>query len=120
MPKSWDLVKGYTEKLQGMGLEIVDSIEELLPKVDAVLLESLDGRPHLQQARPVIEAGKPIFIDKPLAASLADAVEIFRLAKEHGVPCFSSSLAALQFRDHRHAQRSRRGRSDRLFGLQPQ
>ena len=91
VPKSWDLVNGYTEKLRGMGIEIVGSIEELLPKVDAVLLESLDGRPHLQQARPVIEAGKPIFIDKPLAASLADAVEIFRLAQEHDVPCFSSS-----------------------------
>ena len=91
VPKSWDLVNGYTEKLRGMGIEIVDSIEELLPKVDAVLLESLDGRPHLKQARPVILAGKPIFVDKPLAASLVDAVEIFRLAKEHGVPCFSSS-----------------------------
>ncbi len=91
VPKSWDLVKGYTEKLRGMGVEIVDSIDELLPKVDAVLLESLDGRPHLEQARPVIEAGKPIFIDKPLAASLADAVEIYRLAGERGVPCFSSS-----------------------------
>ena len=91
VPKSWDLVEGYTEKLRGMGVEIVDSIEKLLPKVDAVLLESLDGRPHLEQARPVIRAGKPLFVDKPLAASLVDAVEIFRLAREHGVPCFSSS-----------------------------
>jgi predicted dehydrogenase len=91
VPKSRDMVQGYTEKLRGMGVEIVDSIEKLLPKVDAVLLESLDGRPHLKQARPVIRAGKPIFVDKPLAASLVDAVEIFRLAQEHGVPCFSSS-----------------------------
>jgi predicted dehydrogenase len=63
----------------------------LLPKVDAVLLESVDGRPHLEQARPVIKAGKPLFIDKPAAASLADGLEIFRLAKEAGVPCFSCS-----------------------------
>src|SRR5690606_31202359 len=34
---------------------------------------------------------KPVFIDKPLAGSLADAVRIFELAEEHGVPCFSSS-----------------------------
>ena len=74
-----------------MGVEIVDSIDDLLKKVDVVLLESVDGRPHLAQARPVIAAGKPLFIDKPMAASLADAMEIFRLAKEKHVPCFSAS-----------------------------
>jgi hypothetical protein len=56
-----------------------------------VLLESVDGRPHLEQVKPVIRAHKPVFIDKPVAASLADTLEIFRLAKEAGVPCFSSS-----------------------------
>jgi predicted dehydrogenase len=91
MPESWNRVKGYTEQLRGMGVEIVDSIEELLKRVDVVLLTSVDGRPHLAQARPVIAAGKPLFIDKPMADSLADAIQIFRLAKEHGVPCFSAS-----------------------------
>ncbi len=56
-----------------------------------VLVESVDGRPHLEQARPVIEAGKPVFIDKPVAGSLADAVAIYDLAAKHRVPCFSSS-----------------------------
>ena len=56
-----------------------------------MLLESADGRPHLEQARPVILAGKPLFIDKPLTGSLRDAIEIFRLAREHDVPIFSSS-----------------------------
>jgi predicted dehydrogenase len=74
-----------------MGVEIVPTIDALLTKVDAVLLESVDGRPHLEQVRPVLKAGKPVFVDKPVAGSLADAVEIFRLAKEQGVPCFSSS-----------------------------
>src|SRR6185369_3026789 len=69
----------------------VGSIDELLPKVDAVLLESVDGRPHLEQAKPVIKAGKPLFIDKPVAGTLADAVEIYRLAQQNNVPCFSSS-----------------------------
>ncbi|MCL5278456.1 MAG: Gfo/Idh/MocA family oxidoreductase [Planctomycetes bacterium] len=85
-------VKGYTETLQKkFGVEIVDSIETLCQKVDGVLLESVDGRPHLAQVRPVIAAKKPVFIDKPMAGSLADALEIFRLAKETGVPCWSSS-----------------------------
>jgi predicted dehydrogenase len=56
-----------------------------------VLLESVDGRPHLKQVIPVFKAHKPVFIDKPVAGSLADALRIFQLAKEHNVPCFSSS-----------------------------
>jgi predicted dehydrogenase len=82
----------FTEKLRDdYGVEIVDTIEELCQKVDGVLLESVDGRPHLKQARPVIAAKKPLFIDKPMAGSLADVLEIFRLAEENNVPCWSSS-----------------------------
>lgn len=91
IPASHDRVAGFTEAVKKMGVEIVPSIEALLTKVDAVLLESVDGRPHLAQATPVIKAGKPLFIDKPIAGSLADALAIFRLAEEHKVPCFSSS-----------------------------
>ena len=72
-------------------VEIVDSIEELCRKVDAVLLESVDGRPHLAQARPVFAAKKRVFIDKPLTASYRDAREIVRLSKESGTPFFSTS-----------------------------
>jgi len=78
------LVEKYNVKLY-------DSIDDLCENVDAVLLESVDGRPHLDQARPVIKARKPLFVDKPMAASLHDVVEIFRLAKEAKVPIFSSS-----------------------------
>ena len=73
------------------GVEIVPDIPTLLAKVDAVMLTSLDGRVHLEQARPVIAAHKPLFIDKPLAATLEDAREIARLAKDAGVKWFSSS-----------------------------
>ena len=73
------------------GVEIVPDIRTLLSKVDGVLLSSVDGRIHLEQARPVIAAHKPLFIDKPLAATLEDAREIARLAKEAGVAWFSSS-----------------------------
>jgi len=84
-------VAKFTDELRGMGIEIVDSIPKLLEKVDVIFLESVDGRIHLQEAIPVIKAGKPLFIDKPLAGSLADAIAIFDLAKQHKVPCFSSS-----------------------------
>jgi predicted dehydrogenase len=91
LPLSRDRVAKFTEQVRGMGVEIVDSIPALLDKVDVVLLESVDGRIHLQEARQVIMAGKPLFIDKPLAGSLADGIAILDLAKRQGVPCFSSS-----------------------------
>jgi predicted dehydrogenase len=91
IPSSRDRVQKYTDDLRKMGVEIVDSIPKLLEKCDVVLLESVDGRPHLAQARPVIEAKKPLFIDKPLAGSLADAIAIADLAKKNDVAWFSSS-----------------------------
>jgi len=85
-------VDKYTAQIRDdYGVEIVDSIEELCTKVDGVLIESVDGRPHLKQAIPVIKAKKPLYLDKPMAGSLADVIEIFRLAKENNVPCWSSS-----------------------------
>jgi predicted dehydrogenase len=85
-------VDAYTKTLQEKyGVEIVDTIEELCNKVDAVMIEAVDGRPHLEQARKVIAAGKIVYIDKPVAGTLRDAIEIYRLAEEAGVPIFSSS-----------------------------
>jgi len=89
---SWSRVEEYTRELQHKhGVKIVSSIPELCQQVDAVLIESVDGRPHLEQARPVIQAGKPLFIDKPVAGSLRDAIEIYRLARAANVPVFTSS-----------------------------
>ena len=85
-------VDGYTKTLaEKYGVEICDSIEAVCEKVDAVMIESVDGRPHLEQARKVIAAKKILFLDKPVGGSLKDAIEIYRLAKEAGVPVFSSS-----------------------------
>jgi hypothetical protein len=74
-----------------MDVEIVDSIPALLAKVDVVMVESVDGRPHLAQVRAVFEVGKPVYIDKPLAGTLADAIAIDELGKKYNVPWFSSS-----------------------------
>jgi hypothetical protein len=92
IPSSISHVEGYAKTLQEKyGVKMYDSIEEMCKDVDAVCLESVDGRPHLAQVKPVLQARKPVFIDKPMAASLADVLEIFRLAKEAKVPLFSSS-----------------------------
>lgn len=85
-------VEGYTKQLvEKYGVKIYDTIEELARNVDAIMIESVDGRPHLDQFRRTLGAKKPVFIDKPLGGTLRDGLEIVRLAKEHGVPVFSSS-----------------------------
>lgn len=85
-------VDGFTKTLvEKYGVKLYDSIEEMCKNVDAVMIESVDGRPHLAQAIPVIKAKKPLFLDKPMGGSLKDVLEIFRLAKEANVPVWSSS-----------------------------
>jgi predicted dehydrogenase len=91
IPSSINRVEGFTRELQDKGVEIVGTIPELIAKVDGVLLESVDGRPHLAQVLPVFKAKKPVFIDKPLAGNLSDALAIDLLSKKYGTPWFTSS-----------------------------
>lgn len=84
-------IPGYIEDVKKFGVEIVDSIASLLKKVDVVLLETNDGRLHLEQVLPVLKAGKRVFIDKPVAASLKDAIAIYEASKKYKVPLFSCS-----------------------------
>lgn len=85
-------VEKFTEQLRSKyGVEIVPDIATLLARVDAVLIESVDGRAHLEQVKPVFAARKRVFIDKPLAATYADAREIARLARQSGAAWFSTS-----------------------------
>ena len=79
------------EMVDKWGVALYDTVEELLGTVDAVLIESVDGRRHLGEAAPVLKARKPTFIDKPLAADYREAAEIVRLAREQNCPLFSSS-----------------------------
>ena len=107
-------VPKYTKQIRTMGVEIVESIPELLTRVDAVLLETNDGRPHLEQVLPVLKAGKPVFIDKPIAGSLSDAVAIFEASRKYGVPVFSSS----SLRYGRDSQEARKGKFGRILKCQ--
>ncbi|MVP01009.1 Gfo/Idh/MocA family protein [Paenibacillus lutrae] len=89
-------VQGFTDELrQKYGVQIVDSPEEVARQCDAILLESVDGRVHLEQFRRIAGYGKPVFIDKPFTVDAAEAAEIIRLAEESAVPVMSSS--ALRF-----------------------
>lgn len=102
----------YTKEVLELGVEITGSVDQLLDKVDVVLLETNDGRLHLQQALAVFRAGKTVFIDKPIAASLADALAIFEAAEKYRVPVFSAS----SLRYINHAQEVRDGKIGNVLG----
>ena len=85
----------YTEEIQKYGVVITGSIQELLGMVDCVFLETNDGNLHLEQAAEVFKSGKKVFIDKPVAATLGQAIAIYELADRYGIKFFSSS--ALRF-----------------------
>jgi predicted dehydrogenase len=85
-------VDGFTAQVQkDYGIKVMATIPEVCRAVDAIMITSVDGRPHLEEARQALPFHKPVFIDKPMAGSLRDAIEIFRLARKEGTPCFSSS-----------------------------
>jgi hypothetical protein len=91
IPKeSADRVPGYVKKLKEKGIKIVDSLDQLADQCDVFMVESVDGRPHLKQFRAVAK-GKPVFVDKPAAASLADVLSIYRVADETHTPVYTSS-----------------------------
>ena len=92
IPSSSGRIDKFTDTLtQQYGVKLYPTIAELCKNVDAIMLESVDGRPKVRQAIPVIDAGLPLYIDKPMAGSLADVLFIFDYAKNKGVPIFSSS-----------------------------
>ncbi len=103
----------YIEQMKGMGVKIVGSLPELLKETDVILLETNDGRRHLEQALEVFKAGKRVFIDKPIAATLADAIAIFEAAEKYKVPMFSAS--ALRY--VRKVQAARAGEYGRIIAV---
>ncbi len=69
---------------------IVKEPEDVIGHVDAVLIATDDGFDHVRRARPFVEAGLPVFVDKPLATSLGD-LRTFIAWEKAGAPLLSSS-----------------------------
>lgn len=109
---SYERIPGFTEKVKQLGVEIVPSIADLLSKVDCVLLETNDGRLHLEQAMEVFKSGKICYIDKPIGATLGDAIAIYEMAEKYNIPIFSSS--ALRFTTQN--QKIRNGEMGQILG----
>ncbi|MFO0950437.1 MAG: Gfo/Idh/MocA family oxidoreductase [Isosphaeraceae bacterium] len=86
-----EVIPGNTAKLKQYGVTLYDRPSDLFGKVDAVLVESVDGSVHLERALPFITKGMPTYVDKPFACSLADAKALVKAAETHHVPLMSSS-----------------------------
>lgn len=84
-------VDRWEPRLRQLGVSIEDSIEAVLKQSDAVMIMTVDGRAHLKLARRALEARKPTYIGRPMAASLEDVIAIFELAAKHETPVFSCS-----------------------------
>lgn len=84
-------VESWRAKAIDLGVESASSLDALLDNVDGVLVLAVSGNRHLELARPALERGLPTYVDKPLACTLADAMEIRRLASAHGARCYSAS-----------------------------
>ena len=84
-------IEGFTKTMKDLGVPLVDKPEEMIGKVDAMLVEAVDGTVHWDRAKPFLEAGLPCFIDKPFTCSVSDAKKIIALAEKKKVPVFSSS-----------------------------
>jgi hypothetical protein len=84
-------IEKYTQAVEECGVRLVGKAEEMIGKIDAVLVESQEGSAHLEQVRPFLEAGIPAFVDKPFACSVEDAKAMAELAERNGVAIFSSS-----------------------------
>ncbi|MEM7236147.1 MAG: Gfo/Idh/MocA family oxidoreductase, partial [Planctomycetota bacterium] len=95
IPSSASRIPKNTKRIADLGVKIVGSVDELVEAVDAILLETNDGRPHLEQLLPIFRARKPVFVDKPIAARLSDVLAIYELAEQTQTPLFTSS--ALRF-----------------------
>ena len=94
--KSFSRVEGFKKDLQEKyNVQLVESIPAMLKQVDAVLLESVDGRRHLAELKEVVKAKCPVYIDKPFAASLKDAKAMVKLLQKKNIPAWSTS--ALRF-----------------------
>lgn len=78
--------EGYAEQFaREQGIETVTgTIEEMVGLVDAAIVHSANWDLHLPHARPFIEAGIPVLVDKPMVGNLHDLHELQRLQAKHG------------------------------------
>jgi hypothetical protein len=91
---AWDVDRAQAEAYAAAfpGLQLVDRYDDMVGKVDGIILDDFDSAFHFHElARPYLEAGIPIFINRPLALNLTHARSLLDLAERHGTPVMSAS-----------------------------
>ncbi|MGB5555991.1 MAG: Gfo/Idh/MocA family oxidoreductase [Flavobacteriaceae bacterium] len=74
--------------------EMVKDPNDMLGKIDGLIVDHRHGKFHLEPAIPFIEAGIPTFIDKPFCYRAEEGKKFLALAKKHGTPVTSFSSIA--------------------------
>lgn len=77
--------------VQASGVELVQQPAEMIGRIDAALILSICGSAHRQHVEQFLQAGIPVFVDKPFACSLEDGQAMFAMAQECGTLLWSSS-----------------------------
>lgn len=109
-----EMLVEWEKNARARGIQMVDSIEKLIKMSDVIMLETNDGRPHMEQLLPVFKSRKPVFIDKPIGANFKEVVEILDASKKYNVPVFSSS----SLRYVSGAQEVRNGKVGKVLGAE--
>ena len=110
-----DEVKAFMKKA-GIKKQF-SNIAELADHVDIGFIQSCNWDNHIDQAQPFIDAGKPVFIDKPIVGNLADCKKLETLADSGAVILGSSSIRyAEEITDFLTQSESERGRILNIFG----
>lgn len=78
-------------KTEKFGVKIIEDPEEMAAKVDGILISHDDGSKHYNLVKLFVDKGKPLFVDKPLEASMRKARQLVELCRTHKCPVFSAS-----------------------------
>ena len=81
----------WVPRLTELGVRFEDTVDHVLKQVDAVILMTIDGRVHRSLSEQILKARKPLYIGRPMAASLDDVIAIFDLSEKYKTPVFSCS-----------------------------
>lgn len=94
------------------GVPIGDNYDDFVDKVDGIIITARHGDNHYKYAKPYLDSGIPIFIDKPITCSESDAKEFMHALKSRGIPISGGSVCVLDDK----VQELRKAVADETYG----